>query len=523
MSVQLANSFTEVPAPVQSSQERTSASDGAARGREAAGDGRDFEGYLMAAKTIRGAVSEKGTPGLKKIADSVSDEDLSRLIPPLVKGLEQIKLLAESVTTELEQGSINGAMAAVSDAAAKASRFNPDLILADTPLLGAIKELFAKRGEVTASPDGLVEDETLGAETEGEQSESQMSDGLNLSADDMTPDEEPSGNKLNPDVSDKNNLNSGEPVFSSLHTPGMEIAEGRKGEDPLSADSKAKPAKAADLNDAASRNLQFLSQLAGVTQDKRSSNAVESELPELPENEGDPMLAAFKEVFAKRAEHDKESPSGQQSSSKGSDDKQSQGVSKAAKLQQSLDARKGVEHDTPRVNPQADFASMLRERQDGVRDMRGASPVPGEVYTLNQERAFGDGLTSVLQFMRTDGTQEARIVVQPPALGRIDIALHATASGVEAVFKVDNEQLKQVLQQQIDALKSSLQAQGIHVSSLAVDIKNRDDRGRGDAYANAKKVRRVGGAEGVDGEEDLPEGASLARLDLEKGLLHWLA
>ena len=122
--------------------------------------------------------------------------------------------------------------------------------------------------------------------------------------------------------------------------------------------------------------------------------------------------------------------------------------------------------------------------------------------------------------MRNEGAQEARIVVEPPALRRMDISLQSTASGIEAVFKVDNEHLKQVLQQQLDTLKTSLQAQGIHVSGLAVDIKNRDDRHRGDLYPGGKRQRRVGGAEAT--EERTME-TPLIRLDLEKGLLHWVA
>jgi hypothetical protein len=149
-------------------------------------------------------------------------------------------------------------------------------------------------------------------------------------------------------------------------------------------------------------------------------------------------------------------------------------------------------------------------------------PLPGAETVLNPDNAFGDGLTNVLEFMKNDGTNQARIVVEPPALGRVDVSLQATASGLEASFRVDNEHLRQMLQQQLDTLKASLQAQGIHVSSLEVDIKNRDDqKGRGDLYETGKKGRRAGGIDGTDGE---PAGENrLVRLDLERGLLHWVA
>jgi flagellar hook-length control protein FliK len=146
--------------------------------------------------------------------------------------------------------------------------------------------------------------------------------------------------------------------------------------------------------------------------------------------------------------------------------------------------------------------------------------LPGSTYELGGESPLGDGMRSVLEFMKNDGINEARIVVEPPSLGRVDVSLQASGAGVEAVFKVDNEALKQILQQQLDLLKTSLEAQGIHVSNLAVDIKNRDDqKGRPDLYGNRGKTRRADGIADIGGEDE----PRLVRIDLEKGLLHWVA
>jgi flagellar hook-length control protein FliK len=123
--------------------------------------------------------------------------------------------------------------------------------------------------------------------------------------------------------------------------------------------------------------------------------------------------------------------------------------------------------------------------------------------------------------MRNDASTEARIVVEPPALGRIDISLSSTSTGIEAAFKVDNDELKRMIQQQIDSLKESLQAQGIHVSGLTVDIRNNDGR-NGRNGSNDSKARNRRGRETL-GDENLAEGTRIIRLDLEKGLLHWVA
>ncbi|MDR1917174.1 MAG: flagellar hook-length control protein FliK [Synergistaceae bacterium] len=175
------------------------------------------------------------------------------------------------------------------------------------------------------------------------------------------------------------------------------------------------------------------------------------------------------------------------------------------------------------------FAAMLADAKETVSGVSSAVRAeanglsqPGSSYVLKSGDAFGEGLTSVLEFMKNDGTVEARIVVEPPSLGRIDVSLNSNSQGVEATFKVDNEHLKQMLQNQLDALRTSLQAQGIHVSGLAVDIKNRDDqRGRSDFYGAKGKSRRVAGLDANEGDDR--DATRILRLDLEQGILHWVA
>ena len=544
MAVQVSAPFSEIAAPAQSTQRASLENSTAAAGGANNEEQGKFESYLMAAKTISGTVSSKGGAALKKIADGVSDEDLSRLIPPLVKGLEQIKIIADSMASELEQGNVNEALAVVSDAAAKASRFNPDMILAEmdknlanTPLIGAIKELLGKMedaaaakqdGDIAANPQTAKPQADVNSLLAADTVDSE-SIGVAKTPPQNIKTESGSDEKEEADASESLSANDqAEPAkISSLYVDGMVLNPTRKSVDDLSVHAEAKlqtkHVKDSDSTDAASRNLQFLSQLGANSPNNPDATADGAE-SELPAESEDPLMAAFKDVFAKRADKDRDGSARERNSSDSESGRQ-QLSGKLSKPRSAAEPHRTVEADTSKPHAAGDFASILRERPDGVRDIRAAqTPTPGATYALNQERAFGDGLTSVLQFMRSDGTQEARIVVQPPALGRIDISLQSTSAGVEAVFKVDNEQLKQVLQQQIETLKASLQAQGIHVSGLAVDIKNRDDRGRGDANANSKKTRRVGGADEIDGAgEDLPDGASLARLDLEKGLLHWLA
>jgi flagellar hook-length control protein FliK len=170
----------------------------------------------------------------------------------------------------------------------------------------------------------------------------------------------------------------------------------------------------------------------------------------------------------------------------------------------------------PPVFAAAQFAEPGRARTEAPPVVQ--APV---VYTLMSADKFGEGLRSVLTVITREGGAEARIVVEPPALGRVDISLRSSANGVEANFRVDNEELRQMVQKQLDSLKESLTAQGIHVSGMTVDIKNNEgERDRGNAGASKKGRRQV--HPGVT-DEDIEDGARVLRLDLEKGLLHWVA
>ena len=150
-------------------------------------------------------------------------------------------------------------------------------------------------------------------------------------------------------------------------------------------------------------------------------------------------------------------------------------------------------------------------------EMVPASP-SAAVADFFGDNALGRGVQAVLEFLKNEGVTQARMVVDPPALGRIDVSLQTTANGIEATFRVDNEQLRQVLQNQLDQLKQSLQAQGIHVSGLSVDIRGGDEKDR--TGTAAKKLKRSGGIEGAD--DELTDDSAAIRLDLEKGLLHWV-
>lgn len=128
-------------------------------------------------------------------------------------------------------------------------------------------------------------------------------------------------------------------------------------------------------------------------------------------------------------------------------------------------------------------------------------------------------MNNVVRFMRVEGQHKASIVVEPPALGRVEIELATTAGGVEASIRVGNEQLRQLVQDQITVLRTHLQQQGVQVAECTVDIR---DSGKGDSGGSTSSGKKKGNSF-VGKKEETEEAIPSFRVDLEQGLLYWVA
>lgn len=442
-----------------------------------------------------------GEPGGDDGEGSPDGETLPALVNPFTHCMEQMKQLTEAMRPELRERDAGGATAIARDAVVGVSRFDPDLILGEDFADGSpekgLRDFLASLGSsADDAGDGAGRSEKLFAITRS--AEEALSAG----------DREAASGKLSADAGE---------LLKALERRGPEIA-GKRGE-LCRIVEEAIPS--GETESAAALPDEMTAALGG----EMGPAAGEARNPEDPA-----------EGFARNSNNDDENKEDEAGRTKGfSVSAPADNAARAASgsrpqrnlqagLARDFDRDGGAAKNNLAHDPVSPLRASLDRAADAAPDFRPpAAPTlgqPGAVYPLDPNDAFGDGVTTMLLFLKDEGVSEARIVVEPPALGRVDISLQATASGVEATFKVDNEYLKQMLQQQLDSLKNSLQAQGIHVSGLAVDIKNRDDQRRQDAQETNRKIRRLGVA-GESGDEET--GAKLVRLDLEKSLLHWIA
>lgn len=153
------------------------------------------------------------------------------------------------------------------------------------------------------------------------------------------------------------------------------------------------------------------------------------------------------------------------------------------------------------------------------------SPSPGlpqpQVLAQRGPEGLSQGVMNVIRFLQSNGEIRAQIVVEPPSLGRIEVSVHAAPSGnLEASFHVENAGLRDMIKSQLPLLQDLLAQAGINVSEMNVDVRSGGGENRRPQGGKGPKNRRVAD---LDLAEELEQQVPVARLDLEQGLLLWIA
>ncbi len=233
----------------------------------------------------------------------------------------------------------------------------------------------------------------------------------------------------------------------------------------------------------------------------------------------------------KESEHDTEHDT--DSRNQGQDFGQAGGDSRGNSSRPRTDTRRTERTDRPEraetSRPQNDRTTATHRTNsfqsffEGVMNSRRtpqSSAIPmnlRETYNFTQAQTLRNGLVNVVRFIRADGVQKATVVVDPPALGRISVELTSGTSGVEATIKVASEQIRQLVQDQLSQLRMNLSRQGVQVAEFTVDVQQ-DNSHNHSSQDHEQEQRRVNITGAI--EEDEPEEF---RVDLEEGLLYWLA
>lgn len=107
------------------------------------------------------------------------------------------------------------------------------------------------------------------------------------------------------------------------------------------------------------------------------------------------------------------------------------------------------------------FASRLESQISA----RAAS---SNTQTLNQNDIMSQ-VNAKFEQLQQSGNNKVSIVLQPENLGRVSVEIMSTKEGVVAKMLTDNQQVKDIFDKNIDALKNNLSSQGVNVNSIKVE------------------------------------------------------
>lgn len=109
-------------------------------------------------------------------------------------------------------------------------------------------------------------------------------------------------------------------------------------------------------------------------------------------------------------------------------------------------------------------AGQLALRHGINSSAKAAAPVPVEKFS----EEMSGFVVKNLEFVKQQGISEAKITLYPERLGQVDVKLTMQNGQLIAQFSTEHAVTKDLLEQQMSQLRSSLQTQGVQVEKLVV-------------------------------------------------------
>ncbi|MBN2221493.1 MAG: flagellar hook-length control protein FliK [Vallitaleaceae bacterium] len=99
----------------------------------------------------------------------------------------------------------------------------------------------------------------------------------------------------------------------------------------------------------------------------------------------------------------------------------------------------------------------------------------GEIQTITTEvtaKDIFDQIVTAIKVNKTDQSQEVTLQLNPKHLGKVQVSLLHENGGITGKFIVENEAVKELMENGMVALKEHLKAQGIEVTDLKISVKD---------------------------------------------------
>lgn len=112
------------------------------------------------------------------------------------------------------------------------------------------------------------------------------------------------------------------------------------------------------------------------------------------------------------------------------------------------------------------FLSKLESKLNGTTKVANS-----QNSTLNKSDIMSQ-MNAKFGEMQQAGQNKVSIILQPENLGKVSVEIMNSKDGIVAKMTTDNQQVKELFDKNVEALKTSLSAQGVNVNSIKVECTN---------------------------------------------------
>lgn len=156
----------------------------------------------------------------------------------------------------------------------------------------------------------------------------------------------------------------------------------------------------------------------------------------------------------------------------------------------------------------------------GPSSLHGSEAPPS--FTLSthiDSPIFAPALGLQLSVLARDGIEQARMQLNPQEMGPIGVQLTVAGQQVQVDFVCDQARTRQVLEQSMQQLATSLADAGFTMTGGGVSQQTREGLGGRQGSAEDNSARHPGGPGGGSGSEPVPEPGAAARPRAQRGLV----
>lgn len=189
------------------------------------------------------------------------------------------------------------------------------------------------------------------------------------------------------------------------------------------------------------------------------------------------------------------------------------------------DSREGLfktgEKDTPVKTSVSELSAGPMDNLQGKGSPAGTA-MDSVTLQTSGERAIGEGIAHVVSFLKNEkGEKKGILRVEPPELGKVRIVVNSSSDEVHVHLTVERPEAGDLVKGSEDVLRDALKRQGLTLGDLSVDIGNSGGREQFTGQEeHSFHTYPVAETDLTETDDDTP---AIAEIDLNQGLLHWIA